>query len=173
VWRRCVSDSRGIGVGLTAMATGWLANRKRGARTVKKWMPGALCRVCGRVVAEGAAWRDAEETCWDAHWDCHERADARRGARDAGPSTSERSLQGRIGAYTRWAHASTEDRYLATRPMREGLQAKFEREADPEGTLPPWERAKRAESLRKAFYARLALKSAQARRRRKNLRGDT
>jgi len=96
-----------------------------------------------------------------------------RRARNAGPTASERSLRGRIGAYTRWAHASAEDRSLATRPMREGLQAKFEREADPEGTLTPRERAKRAELLRKAFFARLALKSAQARRRRKNLRGDT
>lgn len=56
---------------------------------------------------------------------------------------------------------------MATKPMREGFDAKFEREVDPEGQLSPQERAKRAEFARKAFYQRLALKSAQARRRRK------
>jgi hypothetical protein len=34
--------------------------------------------------------------------------------------------------------------------MRHGLQAKFEREVDPEGKLSPQERAKRAEYARKA-----------------------
>jgi hypothetical protein len=81
---------------------------------------------------------------------------------------SERSIRGRIGAYTRWAN--TEDRYLTTRPAREGFYAKFEREVDPEARLAPQERAKRAEFARKAYYQRLALKSAQARRRRKAVR---
>jgi hypothetical protein len=43
---------------------------------------------------------------------------------------------------------------------------KFERQVDPEGILPPAERAMRAEHARKAHFKRLALKSAQARRRR-------
>ncbi|MFC4369972.1 hypothetical protein ACFOZ2_03765 [Citricoccus nitrophenolicus] len=43
--------------------------------------------------------------------------------------------------------------------------AKFEAEADPDGTLMPAERARRAEHLRKAHFQRLALKSAQSRRR--------
>ncbi|WP_245612650.1 hypothetical protein [Actinotalea ferrariae] len=42
--------------------------------------------------------------------------------------------------------------------------AKFERQVDPEGTLAPDERARRAEHARKAHFARLALKSARARR---------
>lgn len=42
--------------------------------------------------------------------------------------------------------------------------AKFEREVDPDGTLPPDERARRAEHKRKAYFGRLALKSAKARR---------
>jgi len=42
--------------------------------------------------------------------------------------------------------------------------ARFEREVDPDGTLPPEERARRAEHKRKAYFARLALKSAKARR---------
>ncbi|MDN4520317.1 hypothetical protein [Mycolicibacterium austroafricanum] len=43
---------------------------------------------------------------------------------------------------------------------------KFEHQVDPENKLPPEERARRAEHARKAHFKRLALKSAQARRRR-------
>jgi hypothetical protein len=45
--------------------------------------------------------------------------------------------------------------------------AKFEREVDPDGSLDPHERAVRAEHLRKAYFQRLALKSAKARRARR------
>jgi hypothetical protein len=69
---------------------------------------------------------------------------------------------GRLGAHTRWAHES--DRSAATAPARRAFDARFEREVDPEGVLPPGERARRAESARKAYFTRLALKSAQARR---------
>lgn len=79
------------------------------------------------------------------------------------PSPAELSLAGRIAANTRWAKEP--DRYAATAPAREGMAAKFEREADPDGVLPPAERARRAESLRKAYFARLGLRSAQSRRR--------
>src|SRR4051794_41921440 len=95
------------------------------------WRPDAHCRHCGRKVAEGSAHVDEDANLWDAHWDCGRRAELARRARDAGPSASERSLRGRIGAYTRWAN--TEDRYMATRPARVGFYAKFEREVDPEG----------------------------------------
>lgn len=68
-------------------------------------------------------------------------------------------LKGRLGAYTRWA--KTSDRSAATAPAREAaakaLQARFEREVDPDGTLAAAERAIRAESARRAHYARLAL----------------
>jgi hypothetical protein len=43
---------------------------------------------------------------------------------------------------------------------------KFEDEVDPNRELPEAERAHRAEFARKAYFQRLALKSAQARRRR-------
>jgi hypothetical protein len=49
--------------------------------------------------------------------------------------------------------------------------SRFEREVDPDGTLPPAERAKRAESARKAHFARMALLSAQARAKRKKSPG--
>ena len=42
--------------------------------------------------------------------------------------------------------------------------ARFEREVDPEGALPEVERKRRADHARKAHMARLALRSAQARR---------
>lgn len=43
---------------------------------------------------------------------------------------------------------------------------RFEREVDPDGVLDPVERAQRAAHARKAYFQRLALKSAQARSRR-------
>lgn len=42
---------------------------------------------------------------------------------------------------------------------------KFENQVDPDGVLTPHERAIRAGHARQAYFARLALKSAQARRR--------
>jgi hypothetical protein len=48
--------------------------------------------------------------------------------------------------------------------MRDGLEAKFLREVDPNNELPEAERRRRAESARKAYYQRLALASAKARK---------
>lgn len=83
-----------------------------------------------------------------------------------GTTPSERRLRSSIAAHTSWAH--TEDRTARTAPARRALLDKFEREVDPDNKLPPAERAKRAENARKAYYQRLALKSAIARRRRKD-----
>lgn len=79
-------------------------------------------------------------------------------------SSSERALRAQIGAHTSWAN--THDRAARTAPARRAMLDKFEREVDPDGTLSPAERARRAQNARKAYFARLALKSAQARRRR-------
>ncbi len=46
---------------------------------------------------------------------------------------------------------------------------KFEVQVDPEGILPPQERAKRAEWAKRAYFKRLALKSAQSRRKSREL----
>jgi hypothetical protein len=73
-------------------------------------------------------------------------------------------MRASIGGHAKWA--KTEDRAAATAPARKAMLDKFEREVDPDGTLAPAERAKRAENARKAHFTRLALKSAQARRRR-------
>jgi hypothetical protein len=76
-----------------------------------------------------------------------------------------RRLRAQIGAYTRWAHTS--DRAAATEPARRAFRSRFEDEVDPERVLPAKERQRRAEAARKAHYARLALKSAQARARKR------
>ena len=75
---------------------------------------------------------------------------------------TERSLAASIAAHESWA--ATPDRSARTAPARAALMARFEREVDPGGILPPDERARRAEHKRKAYFQRLALKSAKARR---------
>jgi hypothetical protein len=69
-------------------------------------------------------------------------------------SPAERRLAGQVRAHAKWA--ITEDRSAATAPAREALEAKFLAEAggDP----------KRAVSVRKLYFARMALASAKARR---------
>jgi len=74
----------------------------------------------------------------------------------------ERTLAAKIAAHERWSRVP--DRTAATAPARAALMAKFEHQVDPDGTLPPEERARRAEHARKAFFGRLALASARARR---------
>lgn len=51
-----------------------------------------------------------------------------------------------------------------TEPARRAFWSKFERDVDPDGILPIDERMRRADMARKAHFARHALKSAQARR---------
>ena len=76
----------------------------------------------------------------------------------------EMALRGRIGAYR--LHA-THDSGKTTRHARAAFLARFEAEVDPDGTLNPRERQRRAVAARRAYFARLALRSAQARRRRR------
>ncbi|MGN2640611.1 hypothetical protein ACTD5D_31465 [Nocardia takedensis] len=77
---------------------------------------------------------------------------------------SDRTLQARIAAHESWAR--TDDRAARTAKAREALRSKFDRLVDPDGLLSPEERAFRAEHARRAHYTRLALKSAQSRRKR-------
>lgn len=74
----------------------------------------------------------------------------------------ERSLRARLAAHT--LHSRV-DPTQHTEPARKAFLARFEREVDPEGKLPPEERARRAEHAKRAHFQRMALKSAQARRR--------
>jgi hypothetical protein len=73
----------------------------------------------------------------------------------------ERILRAKLAAHA--MHAS-HDSKAVSQPARDAFLARFEREVDPEGKLPPAERARRAEHAKKAHMTRLALKSAQARR---------
>jgi hypothetical protein len=70
-----------------------------------------------------------------------------------------RALAGSKGAHLSWAH--TTDRAARTEPARRALEARFLAQADGD--------PKRAEHLRKAYFADLALKSAKARRLRSEL----
>ena len=74
-------------------------------------------------------------------------------------SRSERSLRSSIGAHQSWAN--TTDRSARTAPARQALDQKF---LDAAGGDPV-----RAEHLRKVYFQRLALKSAQARRKAREL----
>ena len=74
-------------------------------------------------------------------------------------SEPSRSLRGRLGAYA--LHA-THDPRETTKPARAAFLACFY-EGIPE-ELPQSERDRRAEYARKLYFARLALKSAQGRR---------
>jgi hypothetical protein len=79
----------------------------------------------------------------------------------AGLDPSDRVLRGRIGAYR--LHA-THDSRETSKPGREAFLASFERRVDPDGILPPAERARRAAHARSAHFAKLAYLSARARR---------
>jgi hypothetical protein len=68
---------------------------------------------------------------------------------------------GRIGGLTAWAHNDAE---TMTGAAHRGFRARFEREVDPEGILPPAERAARAERARRAWMLTLAARSAAVRR---------
>ena len=70
-------------------------------------------------------------------------------------------LRGRIGAHQ--LHATHDPRKTTEAARRAFLQG-FEQAVDPDGLLPPEERARRAGQLRKAHFARMAYRSAIARR---------
>jgi len=87
-----------------------------------------------------------------------------------------------LGAHEKWARC--DDRAAATEPMRRGFEARFLKLADPDGTIQEQiERAggtdspegrqllekltKKIEQHRKAYFTRLALASAKARKAKK------
>ena len=72
------------------------------------------------------------------------------------PDSISSASWGRIGAHMSWA--GTKDRTARTAPARAALDQKFLDQADGDPV--------RAAHLRKAYFQRLALKSAQARRKR-------
>ena len=80
----------------------------------------------------------------------------------------ERALRARIAAH---AMHGRHDARQTTAKARAAFLASFERQADPEGRLPAAERQRRAQQLRSAYFARLALASAKARRARRPAKG--
>jgi len=77
---------------------------------------------------------------------------------------SLRSLAARVGGLTR---AAMYDGRVVTAKARETFLSRFLAEVDPGSVLPEAERVRRAEAARKAYFARLALRSAKVRARRK------
>ena len=75
----------------------------------------------------------------------------------------QRALRSRLAAYTSWAN--TDDPKARTQPARDRFMARFERQVDPDGTLPEKVRRRRAEAAKKAYFTRLAMASAKARQR--------
>lgn len=74
---------------------------------------------------------------------------------------SERVLRARLAAYA--LHAKYDARET-TAAARAAFLDRFERDVDPDGVLSAPERQRRAQAARKAYFTRLALRSAQARR---------
>ncbi len=85
----------------------------------------------------------------------------------SGSNDSLPSLRARIAAHS--LHAQRDPR-KTTAKARQAFRASFLDRVDPDRTLPEAERLRRAESLRKAHYSRMALASAKARRRRASRR---
>lgn len=77
---------------------------------------------------------------------------------------AQRNLRAKIAAHLSWA--ATSDPSARTAPARAAADERFERQVDPDGVLPPAERARRAEHARRAYFLQLALKSASVRRER-------
>jgi len=73
-----------------------------------------------------------------------------------------KDINKRIAAEISWSR--TADRRARTRPARQAFLSRFEREVDPDGTLLPDERRKRAQHALRAHMLRLAKRSASVRR---------
>jgi hypothetical protein len=80
---------------------------------------------------------------------------------DQGLSPAERSLRARLAAHSMHARHDAQE---TTTAAGAAFLARFEAEVDPDGVLPPDERRRRAEHARRAYFTRLALASAKARR---------
>jgi hypothetical protein len=66
---------------------------------------------------------------------------------------TKKNINAKIAAEISWAR--TQDRSARTRPAREAFLRRFEREVDPDGKLPPDERARRANHALRAHMLRL------------------
>jgi hypothetical protein len=73
-----------------------------------------------------------------------------------------KDINKRIAAEISWAR--TYDRSARTRPAREAVLKRFEREVDPDNELPPDERRRRAEHAKRAYMLGLAKRAVAVRK---------
>ena len=100
---------------------------------------------------------------WRSCRTCKRLSDRRRRARTARNLTpEERTLRARVGAYR--LHALYDPKET-TKKARAAFAARFDRQVDPDGVLPPAERARRADAARRAYFTELQLRSSRSRRR--------
>jgi hypothetical protein len=71
-----------------------------------------------------------------------------------------KDINRRIAAEISWAR--TADRTARTRPARQAFLAKFEKEVDPDGKLPPEDRARRANHALRAYMLQLRKRATSA-----------
>jgi hypothetical protein len=69
------------------------------------------------------------------------------------------ALYGRLGGLTASARGTN-----TTEAARRAFLARFERQVDPDGTLPPAERSRRAEAAKRAHMTRLSMLARNSRR---------
>lgn len=116
-----------------------------------------------RVCQQSARSRAAAERVWQRCGQ-HRCGCLSHGPRDETVTPAERSMRARIAAYT--LHSRRDPRET-TAAARSAFLDRFERQVDPECVLPEAERRRRAEAAKKAYFTKLALRSAQARRNRR------
>lgn len=86
-------------------------------------------------------------------------------------TADQRRLRARLAAHASWAN--TADRSRRTAKACQAFLARFERQVDPLGELPPEQRREMALHARTAYMLRLARRSAAARRRRRRYEGGS
>ncbi len=87
----------------------------------------------------------------------------------SGLTPAQRTLRARLAAHC--LHGQRDSREI-TSAARRAFLGKFEQEVDPEGVLPPAERARRAQHLLKAHMVGLALARATKRARKDRTAGN-
>lgn len=75
----------------------------------------------------------------------------------------QRALRARVAAFA--LHAQRDPRDTTT-AARKAFLDRFNREVDPDGTLAPTERQRRADAAKRSYMANLALRSSRTRKRR-------
>jgi hypothetical protein len=84
--------------------------------------------------------------------------------RSKNPITAEqRKLRSQAANLARWSRVPPSQRAAQTQAARDALQAKYERQVDPDGLLPEAERREMARLAQRADLARRALKASRAR----------